>query len=79
MIRYTELVAQLPWMSQDHTIAEALVMLCKLVSDASFPQISQPAVLLHGTDFVPLVAETLGGLAEDTISSLSSISQAIAG
>ena len=31
-----------------------------------------------GTDFVPLVAETLGGLAEDTISTITSISRAIA-
>ena len=31
-----------------------------------------------GTDFVPLVAETLGGLAEDTISTITFISRAIA-
>ena len=29
-----------------------------------------------GTDFVPLVAETLGGLAEDTISTISAIGRA---
>ncbi len=39
---------------------------------------SQPsACRSSGTDFVPLVAETLGGLAEDTIRTITNISRAI--
>ena len=78
-------VAQLPWMSTSPApsrsrpllrLPSPLGMPSKLVFNGNWPLTSLHAALL-GTDFIPLVAETFGGLAEDTVSTVSAIARAI--